>query len=76
MAAVQKPEGLHSLDQVDLGRQIARDFETNFLLAYIGLRPNFHGVSSEYLQVLPVFANDGQTFCDHKLVMCYIISIH
>ena len=54
MAAVQKPEGLHSLDQVDLGRQIARDFETNFLLAYCGLRPDFHGVSSEYLQVLPV----------------------
>ena len=46
MAAVQKPEGLHSLDQVDLGRQIARDFETNFLLAYCGLRPDFHGVSS------------------------------
>jgi hypothetical protein len=54
MAAVQKPKGLRSLDQVDLGRQIARDFETNFLLAHCGLRPDFHGVSSEFLQVLPV----------------------
>ena len=54
MAAVQKPEGLNSLDEVDLGREIARDFETNFLFAHCGLRPDFHGVSSEFLQVLPV----------------------
>jgi hypothetical protein len=38
---------LHSLDEVDFGRKVARDFETNFLLANFGLRPGLHGVSSK-----------------------------
>jgi hypothetical protein len=35
-----------SLDDVDLGRQIARDLEADFLLTHLRLVPNFHGVSS------------------------------
>lgn len=31
-----------TLDEVDLGRQVARDLEANFLLANFGLRPNLH----------------------------------
>ena len=34
------------LDQVDFGREIARDLEANFLLAHGRLRPNLHDVSS------------------------------
>ena len=43
---LQEPRGSNSLDQVDLGREVARDLETNFLLANGGLCPDFHGVSS------------------------------
>ena len=34
------------LDDVDLGRQVAGDFEANFLLTNLRLAPNFHGVLS------------------------------
>jgi hypothetical protein len=55
MAAVQEPKGSNSLDEVDLSRQIARDFETNFLLANSGLCPDFHGVSSSVFdRLVPV----------------------
>src|SRR6185437_1694865 len=43
----RETEDIKPLDKVDFGRQVARDFETNFLLANCGLRPNFHGVSSK-----------------------------
>jgi hypothetical protein len=33
-------------DKVDIGREIARDFEADVLLAYCGSGPDFHGVSS------------------------------
>lgn len=36
--------GPNSLDEVDLGRQIARNLETNFLLANLRLVPDFHCV--------------------------------
>ena len=32
------------LDDVDLGRQVARDLEANFLLGNLGLRPNLHSI--------------------------------
>jgi hypothetical protein len=40
-------EDFISLDEVDLGRKVAGDFETNFLLAHFGFRPDLHGVSSK-----------------------------
>ena len=46
MAAASGTSGSNSLDQVDLGREVARDLKTNFLLANRGLCPDFHGVSS------------------------------
>jgi hypothetical protein len=44
---VSENEDFISLDEVDFGRKVARDFETNFLLAHFGLRPDLHGVSSK-----------------------------
>jgi hypothetical protein len=35
-----------SSDDVDLGRQIARNLEPDFLLAHLRLVPNLHGISS------------------------------
>ena len=34
------------LDNVDLGRQVRRHFEADFLLAHCGLGPGLHGISS------------------------------
>jgi len=45
-AAAQEPFGSKPLDQIDLGRQVARNFENNFLLANCRLHPDFHGESS------------------------------
>jgi hypothetical protein len=54
-AAVSEPKGSNSLDEVDLGREIAGDFKTNFLLANGRLCPDFHSVSSSGIrQVIPV----------------------
>jgi hypothetical protein len=47
-AAVQEPFGSKSLDEIDFGREVAGDFETNFLLANGRLRPDFHVVSSSH----------------------------
>jgi hypothetical protein len=33
-----------TLDDVDLGRQVARDLEANFLLANCGLGPDLHDI--------------------------------
>ena len=44
VSAQAKPTS--SLDEVDFGREIARDLEANFLLAHGRLRPNLHGISS------------------------------
>jgi hypothetical protein len=43
-----------TLDKIDLSRQVARNFETDFLLAHSGFRPNFHRVSSKALNCFPV----------------------
>jgi len=45
-AAASGTSSSNSSDQVDLGREVARDLKTNFLLANRGLCPDFHGVSS------------------------------
>ena len=44
------------LDQVDFGREIARDLEANFLLTHGRLRPNLHDVSS--IENLPYLGAD------------------
>lgn len=43
-----------SLDDVDFGRQVARHFQTNFLLTNCGLRPNLHFISSIRQSCLPI----------------------
>ena len=35
---------LDTLDDVDLGRQVARDLKANFLLGNLGLCPNLHRI--------------------------------
>jgi len=41
----KEPIGSKSLDKVDLGREVARDLKTNFLLANFRLHPGLHDVS-------------------------------
>ena len=41
----KEPIGSKSLDNVDLGREVARDLKTNFLLANFRLHPGLHDVS-------------------------------
>jgi hypothetical protein len=48
----------NSLDQVDLSRKIRGNFQTNFLFANFGLRPDFHGVSSWYSDRLLLLLSD------------------
>jgi hypothetical protein len=78
---LKEPRGSNSLDQIDLSREIARDFEANFLLANGRFRPDFHGVSSSVFDRLfllvvylarhaqkhqSLFANGVQTFRDRE----------
>jgi hypothetical protein len=39
-----------TLDDVDLGRQVARNLEANFLLTNCGLRPGLHDIPPIYRQ--------------------------
>jgi hypothetical protein len=41
-------ERTDKLDDVDLGRQVARDLEANFLLTNSGLRPDLHDIPPKF----------------------------
>ena len=75
-----------SLDQVDLGGEVGRDFEANFLLANFRLGPGLHEFSPDVCHRAPllrrhVLCGDGksqslfnlarQTFCDHNVGLLY-----
>ena len=57
------------LDEVDLGRQVARNFETDFLLANSGFRPNLHSVSSKAVNCFQLAspAEGPPDWCRHLL---------
>jgi hypothetical protein len=59
--AVSEPFGSKSLDDVDLGREVARDFEANFLLANFRLGPGLHVIFSSGIRLQPVAAGDVHT---------------
>ena len=50
-----------SLDQVDLGGEVGRDFEADFLLANFRLGPGLHDVSSN--KVALVFGRAARSAC-------------
>lgn len=62
-----------SLDDVDLGGQVARHFEANFLFANLRLAPGLHGIASIISALLCAadYSNIGIGVDNDKSLLCY-----